>query len=142
MRSSLHFLILEALSCLRSRHRNGQRYRLVDRALANGADEHTVRALRAIPPVEYRSLSEVLSSVPLRDEQDVVQPGQQAQARRTHTKPGLAESAKDVSPPNPIVEELGTTGKADPNRGAVWPRCSTCRWSAAKSRGARYTGAG
>jgi hypothetical protein len=86
--------------------------RLVDRALANGADDHTVRALRAIPPVEYQSLSEVLSSVPLRDEQDEVQPGQQAQARRTHTKPGLAESAKDVSPPNPIVEELGTNRKS------------------------------
>ena len=69
---------------------------LVERALANGADEHTVRALRAIPPVEYRSVSEVLSSVPLRDQQDVVPPGQRAQARRTHTKPGLAESAKDV----------------------------------------------
>ncbi len=36
--------------------------RLVDQALANGADEQTVRALRAIPPAEYRSLSEVLSS--------------------------------------------------------------------------------
>jgi hypothetical protein len=80
---------------------------LVDRARNNGADEQTVRALRAIPPVEYRSLAEVLSSVPLRDEQDVLPPGQQAQARRTHTKPGLAESAKDVSP-SPIVEELGT----------------------------------
>ena len=86
--------------------------RLVDRALANGADEQTVRALRSIPPVEYRSLSEVLSSVPLRDEQDVAQSGQQAQARRTHTKLGLAESVKDVSPPNPVVEELGTNRKS------------------------------
>jgi hypothetical protein len=67
-----------------------------------------VRALRAIPPVEYRNLSEVQSSVPLRDEEDTVPPSQQAQARRTHTKPGLAESAKEVSSPNPIIEELGT----------------------------------
>jgi len=81
--------------------------RLVDQALANGADEQTVRALRAIPPVEYRSLSEMLSSVPLRDEEDLVPLSQQAQARRTHTKPGLAESAKEVSSPNPIIEELG-----------------------------------
>jgi hypothetical protein len=58
--------------------------------------------------VEYRSLSEVLSSVPLRDEEDTVPPSQQAETRRTHTKPGLAESAKEVPPPNPIVEELGT----------------------------------
>jgi len=82
--------------------------RLVDQALENDADAQTVRALRAIPPVEYRSLSEVLSSVSLDDEKDVVSPGQQAQARRTHTKPGLAESAKNQSPINPIVEELGT----------------------------------
>ncbi|MFY9809161.1 MAG: DUF2795 domain-containing protein [Pseudonocardiaceae bacterium] len=82
--------------------------RLVDQALANGTDEQTVRALRAIPPVEYRSLSEVLSSVALRDEQDIMSPGQRAQAQRTHTKAGLAQSAKDIPPINPIVEELGT----------------------------------
>ena len=81
---------------------------LVNQALENDADAQTVRALRAIPPVEYRSLSEVLSSVSLDDEQDAVSPGQQAQARRTHTKPGLAQSAKDLSPLNPIVDELGT----------------------------------
>ena len=52
--------------------------RLVDQALAKGADEQTVRALRAIPPAEYRSLSEVLSSVPLRDEEDMVPPPQPA----------------------------------------------------------------
>jgi hypothetical protein len=43
----------------------------------------------------------VLSSVSLDDEKDVVPPGQQAQARRTHTKPGLAQSAKDLSSINP-----------------------------------------
>ena len=50
--------------------------------------------------------------MPLRDEQDVGQSGQQAQARRTHTKPGLAESTKDVAPPNPVVEKLGTNRKS------------------------------
>jgi hypothetical protein len=50
----------------------------------------------------------VLSSVSLDDEKDVVPPGQQAQARRTHAKPGLAQSAKDLSSINPIVDELGT----------------------------------
>ena len=89
-------------------HFPAEKDRLVDQALENDADAQTVRALRAIPPVEYRSLSEVLSSVSLDDEKDVVSPGQQAQARRTHTKPGLAESAKNQSPINPIVEELGT----------------------------------
>jgi Protein of unknown function (DUF2795) len=90
-------------------HYPAEKDRLVDRALVNGADEQTVRA---IPPVEYRSLSEVLSSMPLRDEEDTVSPSHQAQAQaqaqRTHTKPGLAESAKEVSSPNPIIEELGT----------------------------------
>jgi hypothetical protein len=89
-------------------HFPAEKDRLVDQALENDADAQTVRALRAIPPVEYRSLSEVLSSVSLDYEKDVVPPGQQAQARRTHTKPGLAESAKNQSPINPIVEELGT----------------------------------
>jgi hypothetical protein len=84
---------------------------LVDQALASGADEHTVRALRAIPPVKYRDLSEVLSSVPLRDKQDVVQSGQQAQTRRTHTKPGLAESAKDVPRPTRLLRSWARTGK-------------------------------
>ena len=89
-------------------HFPAEKDRLVDQALENDADAQTVRALRAIPPVEYRSLSEVLSSVSLDYEKDVVPPGQQARARRTHTKPGLAESAKNQSPINPIVEELGT----------------------------------
>ncbi len=38
---------------------------LVDHVRANGATAEVERALRAIPPVEYRSASEVLSSVTL-----------------------------------------------------------------------------
>jgi len=38
---------------------------LVDHVRANGATEPVERALRAMPPVEYRSTSEVLSSVTL-----------------------------------------------------------------------------
>ena len=87
--------------------------RLVKQALASKADEVTVRALQAIPPLQYRSLREVLSSVPLRDEQDVVAPGQRAQARRTHTKPGLAESAKEVSRPTRSSRSWARTRKAE-----------------------------
>lgn len=38
---------------------------LVDQARLAGADEQTVRALQAIPPVEYANLDEVSASVPM-----------------------------------------------------------------------------
>lgn len=63
------------------------------------------RALRAIPPETYANVAEVLASVNLSD--DDLSEADEAAARRTHTKPGRAESAKDVPAANPIVEELG-----------------------------------
>jgi hypothetical protein len=47
----------------------------------------------------------VLASVTLDD--DDLSDSDKAAARRTHTKPGLADNAKDLGPVNPIVEELG-----------------------------------
>jgi hypothetical protein len=40
---------------------------LLAAAERNGADDTTVRALQAIPPVEYRSVGEVLASVEISD---------------------------------------------------------------------------
>lgn len=73
----------------------------------NGAQERTVCALRALPPVEYRSFEEVLASVDLADEEARLAAAQEAQRRRMHTHDGLAEHEKDLPAPNPIIEELG-----------------------------------
>lgn len=78
---------------------------LLEAAARNGCDDETARALRAIPPETYANLSEVLASVTLGD--DDLTEAEKAEAHRVHTKPGLAQSAKDVSPVNPIVEEVG-----------------------------------
>ncbi|WP_228822974.1 DUF2795 domain-containing protein [Nocardia blacklockiae] len=69
-----------------------QLVRCADRA---GAAENTVRALRAIPPVSYANVGEVLQSVDLDPEND---PADRAAQRRTHTHPGLAQQEKDVPP--------------------------------------------
>lgn len=79
---------------------------LLAAAARNGCDDQTGRALRAIPPETYANLAEVIASVTLTDDEDLTD-AEKAQAHRVHTKPGLAQSAKDVSPINPIVEELG-----------------------------------
>ncbi|MGH3979240.1 MAG: DUF2795 domain-containing protein [Pseudonocardiaceae bacterium] len=80
---------------------------LLDAARRNDADEQTVRALRAVPPVDYGSFSDVLASVAVADGGPDSDSGKAA-ARRHRTKPGLAEHDEDVSAsPNPIVDELG-----------------------------------
>lgn len=67
------------------------------------ADADTVRALRAIPPVSYDNIDEVLRSVTLDPGLD---PADEAARRRTHTHPGLTRQEKDIES-NPIVDELG-----------------------------------
>jgi ribosomal protein L12E/L44/L45/RPP1/RPP2 len=62
----------------------------------HGADDDTLRALRAVPPVDYRNMDEVLASVPLADEAPEAAAAMQADRRRQHTAPGLAEGSKDV----------------------------------------------
>lgn len=42
--------------------------RLVEQARHGGADEETVRALRAVPPESYGGFGQVLVSVPLADD--------------------------------------------------------------------------
>jgi hypothetical protein len=80
---------------------------LLEVAQRNGADEETIRALRAIPPVDYRNFREVVTSVELVDEDPELEAALKAERRRLHRKPGLSERSKDVPPVNPIVEELG-----------------------------------
>jgi Protein of unknown function (DUF2795) len=67
---------------------------LVAAAMSRGADDDTIRALRAAPPVEYGGMSEVLRAVRLREDEDVP-PYARAAARRQHTKPGLAARSRD-----------------------------------------------
>ncbi len=79
---------------------------LLEVADRNGCDEDTGRALRAIPPETYANFGEVVASVPLTDDDDLTD-SEKAQAHRVNHRANLAQSAKDIGPVNPIVEELG-----------------------------------
>jgi hypothetical protein len=80
---------------------------IVDQAERHGVKDETLRAVRALPPVDYRNDAEVLRSVAA-DPVEVA--GQtaanRAHQRRHHTHPGLAEHMKDTKP-SPIEDELG-----------------------------------
>jgi hypothetical protein len=67
-------------------------------AAGAGAGEGVVKALRALPPEEYRSTDEVIRSV------DTVEatgqsPADKAVRAREHDHPGLAEHMKDAQGP-------------------------------------------
>jgi hypothetical protein len=81
---------------------------LLAAAARNQCDQDTVRALRTIPRETYRNFSEVLASVPLAE--DRLSDAERAVAHRIR-KPRLADSAKDIQPPSPIIEELGENPK-------------------------------
>ncbi|WP_219418602.1 DUF2795 domain-containing protein [Pseudonocardia nigra] len=72
------------------------KYQLTEAAGTRGADEDTLRALRAVPPVDYGNMDEVLAAVPLADEASEVTAAKKADRRREHTRPGLAEGSKDT----------------------------------------------
>jgi hypothetical protein len=72
---------------------------LLATAERKGADEQTIRALRSIPPVEYRNFMEVLASVPLLDEDPHLTESLRALRRRLHTRPRLSERSKDIGGP-------------------------------------------
>jgi hypothetical protein len=80
---------------------------LLDAAESNRGDDETARALRGIPPETYTNLDQVAASVTIVDEGDAMRDADKAASRRTHTKPGRAESAKDIGDRSPIVDELG-----------------------------------
>jgi Protein of unknown function (DUF2795) len=69
---------------------------LVAAAMSRGADDDTVRALRAAPPALYGGMSEVLRAVRLREEEDDVPPPARAVPRREHTKPWLWKRSKGI----------------------------------------------
>ncbi|WP_046470092.1 DUF2795 domain-containing protein [Allosalinactinospora lopnorensis] len=79
---------------------------LVEAARDSGADEETIRALRAIPAEDYANFSEVTASVRMADAGGPDSDSDKANARRHHTHPGMAEREKEI-PGNPIAEELG-----------------------------------
>ncbi len=71
---------------LRSIDYPADKWALVAEAARAGADEETIRALRAMPQAEYANLNEVVRSVPIDSEREDQPVGE---------------------PVNPIVEELG-----------------------------------
>ena len=82
---------------------------IVDHATNSGAGEEVLRAVQAMPPVEYDRPEEVLRSVPL-DEDTSGAPrtdSERAQQRRENVRGRQATSATDPGPVNPIEEELG-----------------------------------
>ena len=76
---------------------------LVRSADQAGADDDTVRALKAVPPVTYSSFNELLRAVPLQQDRS---PADEAAQRRMHKKPGLSQYDKDI-PGHPIADEVG-----------------------------------
>lgn len=76
---------------------------LVEHATSNGAPHEVRSALQAMPPVEYGSRAEVMSSVHIDSGQS---DAEKANERRHHTHSGLAETETDA-PPNPITDEVG-----------------------------------
>lgn len=84
---------------------------IVDHATDSGADEEVLRAVRAMPPVEYDRPEEVLRSVPL-DEDTPSTEAERAQQRREHVRGRQATSTTDPGPVNPIEEELGENRKS------------------------------
>lgn len=80
---------------------------LVTYAQNHGADEDTLRALRALPLADYESVKEVIRSTPMdKGAEEGQSSSDKAQQARQATKPGLAEHETET-PNNPIVEELG-----------------------------------
>lgn len=80
---------------------------LVSYAENSGADEGTVRALRAMPPAEYANVAEVERSVQLdKATEEGQSDSDKAKQDRQNTGDRLAEH-QTRAPENPIVEELG-----------------------------------
>lgn len=80
---------------------------LVTYAENNGADDATLRALRAMPLADYDNVAEVVRSVPMdKGIEEDQSSSDKAQQARQDTKDALAEHQTET-PANPIVEELG-----------------------------------
>ncbi len=81
---------------------------LLATAQRHEAGENALRALRALPPVDYRNESEVLRSIDVHPAESAGQSrSERAAQTREHSHRGLAQHMKDVEP-SPIEEELGS----------------------------------
>ena len=62
-----------------------------------GADDETLRALRALPPADYRNLAEVIRSAALDPAWlDGQTPSEKALRARQHDKYGVAEHMREI----------------------------------------------
>jgi len=97
----------DVLSALRNVDFPASKEELIHAAREAGASDEVIRALRAIPPVEYANRNEVARSVPVDPTEDLGlspgQRGQQARQRRHHGPQRLSQYLRDV--PRPAVEE-------------------------------------
>ncbi|HEX3488343.1 MAG TPA: DUF2795 domain-containing protein [Streptosporangiaceae bacterium] len=96
----------DVLSALRGVDFPAAKEDLIRAAQAAGASTGVIKALRAIPPVEYANREEVARSVPADPAADrAVSPARRAEQARVGGKPGLSERLREVPKP-PIEEEL------------------------------------
>ncbi len=82
---------------------------LLTAAQRHGADEDSMRALRALPPVDYRNADEVLRSIDVdpEDRSGTTTTSDKGRRRREHDHPGLAEHMKETET-SPIEQALGS----------------------------------
>jgi hypothetical protein len=103
----VHVTVDDVLHALRDVDFPATKEQLIEAAQAARAPEEVLRALRAIPPVEYRNRAEVGRSVPADLVAELgISPGQRfAQLREAHRHgpQPLSASMRDV--PKPVVEE-------------------------------------
>lgn len=92
----------EVLSALRNVDFPASQEELIQAAREAGASDEVIRALRAIPPVEYANRNEVARSVPVDPTEDLGlspgQRGQQARQRRHHGPQRLSQYLRGRSP--------------------------------------------
>jgi len=81
---------------------------LVAAAGRHGAPDEVVRAIRAIPPVDYRNKDEVVRSLRL-DPAPHRDPGRAAQQARQDSAPGIAEHERDLQQDRVAGEQRRTT---------------------------------
>jgi hypothetical protein len=102
-----HVTVDEVVEALRSVDFPATKDQLIQAAQAAGAPDEVIRALRAIPPVEYRNRSEVARSVPADLVAELgISPGQrfeQIREAHRHRPQHFSAYARDV--PKPVVEQ-------------------------------------
>jgi hypothetical protein len=102
-----HVTVDEVLHFVRDADFPATKDELIRAAQAAGASDEVLRALRALPPVEYRNRTEVGRSVPADLSAEVgFSPGQRNEAiREAHRNHPQRFSAYSRDVPKPVVEE-------------------------------------